>query len=120
MRRSVSFLTPLIPLVLIACEDGPAQTFTPATGTLCEQRQHLPASVTDAGDPFTTTFGGTNALQICSGSELQKQWGEMIQQPIAPARFMAGVDLDNGPTFPLITVEQSRERPALPGGVQRA
>ena len=34
MRRSVFFLTPLIPLAVAACEDGPAQTFQPATGTL--------------------------------------------------------------------------------------
>ena len=34
MRRSVYFLIPLIPLALTACEDGPNQTFAPATGTL--------------------------------------------------------------------------------------
>ena len=113
MRRSVFLLTPLIPLALAACEDGPDQTFQPATGTAWNNGD-TPATVSDAGDPLTTTFGGSNKTQICAGPELQQQWGAMIAQPIAPARYMAGLDLDNGPTFPLLTVEQTELGPTQP------
>ncbi|MGO8998918.1 MAG: hypothetical protein ACLQVI_36800 [Polyangiaceae bacterium] len=113
MRRSVFFLTPLIPLALAACEDGPNQTFTPATGTLFNNGD-TPASVTDAGDPLNSTFSGSTTTQICGGAELQEQWGAMVAQPLAPVRFMAGLDMDNGPTYPLLTVEQAELGPTFP------
>jgi hypothetical protein len=100
-------------LLLVGCEDGPAQTFQPATGTLWNNGS-TPFVVSDAGQSFVVTSGGTNATQICSGDELQRQWGEMIGQPIAPARFVAGLDLDNGPTFPLLKVEQAETGPTFP------
>ena len=113
MRRSVYFLTPLIPLALVACEDGPNQTFAPATGTLFNNGD-TPAAVTDAGDPLNSTFGASTATQICSGGVLQQQWQAMISQPLAPVRFMAGLDLDNGPAFPLLTIEQAELGPTFP------
>ena len=45
MRRSVSFLISVIPS-LVACEDGPNQTFQPATGILFNSGD-TPAAVTD-------------------------------------------------------------------------
>ncbi len=113
MRRSVFFLTPLIPLAVAACEDGPNQTFQPATGTLFNNGD-TPASVSDASAPLTATFGGSTKTQICNGQELQQQWGAMDQSVIAPVRFMAGLDLDNGPTYPLLTVEQAELGPTYP------
>ncbi len=62
MRRSVFFLTALVPLAVAACEDGPNQTFQPATGTLFNNGD-TPASVSDAGAPLTATFGGSTATQ---------------------------------------------------------
>src|SRR3984885_15328244 len=106
MRRSVFFLTPLLPLALAACEDGPNQTFQPATGTLFNNGD-TPAAVSDAGDSLTQSFGGQTKTQICSGDQLQKEWAAMINQPLAPVRFMAGLDMANGPSFPLLTVEQA-------------
>jgi hypothetical protein len=113
MRRSVYFLIPLIPLALTACEDGPNQTFVPATGTLFNNGD-TPGAVTDAGDPLNSTFTGSTKTQICAGGELQQQWGAMVAQPLAPVRFMAGLDLDNGPNFPLLTIEQSELGPTFP------
>src|SRR5262249_10696077 len=101
MRRSVFLLTPLIPL-LASCEDGPNQPFSPATGTFWNTGDSV-AATTDAGDLLTSTFGGSNKQQICSGTELQQQWGVMIAQPIAPPRFMAGVDLQGGATYDGLT-----------------
>jgi hypothetical protein len=110
MRRSVFLLTPLIPLAVAACEDGPAQTFTPASGTLFNNPS-VPNAVSDAGDPLTLTVGGSTATQLCDGVEIQKQWGAMIAQPIAPVRYMAGLDMDDGPDFPLLTVERATNGP---------
>ena len=70
--------------------------------------------MTDAGDPLTSTFSGSTTTQICGGAELQQQWGAMVAQPLAPVRFMAGLDLDNGPTFPLLTIEQAELGPTFP------
>ncbi len=38
----------------------------------------------------------------------------MDSQDIAPVRYMAGLDLDNGPAFPLLTVEQAELGPTFP------
>jgi hypothetical protein len=113
MRRSVIFQTLLIPLAVAACEDGPNQTFQPAAGTLFNNG-NTPAAVNDAGDPLSSTFGGSTKTQICSGDELQKQWGAMDSQAIAPVRYIAGIDLDDGPTFPLLTVEKAETGPTSP------
>ena len=113
MRRSVFFRTLFLPFAFLACEDGPNQTFQPATGTLFNSGDS-PASVSDASAPLTATFGGTTKTQICSGGELQQQWGAMDAQPLAGVRFMAGLDLDDGPTYPLLTVEKTELGPLSP------
>ncbi len=113
MRRSVFFLTPLIPLALAACEDGPNQTFQPATGTLFNNGD-TPAAVSDAGDPLNSSYGGSTKTQICAGDELQKEWGAMVNQPLGPVRFMAGLDMADGLNFPLLTVEKAEVGPTYP------
>jgi hypothetical protein len=106
-------LTPLLPLALWACEDGPNQTFAPATGTAFNAGDS-PALTDEAGAPLTANYGGTTKQEICSGSQLQDEWSKMIHQPIVPPRFMAGFDLAGGDQFPGLTVESVEQGPLSP------
>ena len=114
MRRSFLYLlVPVVPFAVAGCEDGPDQTFSPATGSAWNSGG-TQAAADDAGTPLDGGFGGSNKQQICSGQELQAQWSGMVQDPIMPPRFMGGLDLAGGDKFPGLTVEQAEQGPLTP------
>ena len=114
MRRLV-LLTPLVSVVAIfaGCEDGPNQTFSPTNGTLFNSGD-TPSQTDEAGAPLNGNYAGQNKSEICSGDELQRQWAAMVQEPIKPPRFMAGLDLAGGPKFPAIKIDEAENGPLTP------
>ncbi|HEY2510418.1 MAG TPA: hypothetical protein VGI39_06170, partial [Polyangiaceae bacterium] len=115
--RKYALLTslPLLPLCLqlAACEDGPQQTFTPASGTLFND-PNTPYAVGDAGQSLLTPTGGGNNVALCAGDEIQRQWSAMVSAPIAPVRYLGGLDLSDGDSFPLLKVEKAITGPTHP------
>ena len=84
MRRSITAVTLFSTLALIACEDGPAQTF----------QDKLPGSQSAGGQPataqvdpaakqgFLATVGGANAVEICPADVKAVRWKAMVKEPI--------------------------------------
>jgi hypothetical protein len=110
MRRST--LRPLsvamLSTVVVACEDGPTQTFAPAPAGAGDvwNNGDTPAVVDDASTSLDASYGGTSKTEICSGTELQQQWARMVEQPLRPPYKMAGVDI-SGIDYAGLTVEQA-------------
>ena len=114
MRRSLSlFACPLLLASVAACEDGPNQTFSPATGNLFNDGD-ASASGADGAAPLNGDYGSTTKQEICSGAELQVQWDKMIHAPIRPPRFMAGLDLAAGETYDGLRIEAAELGPVSP------
>ena len=115
MRRCVYLAIPILSLGLFACEDGPNQTYSPATGTLFNSGGAL-AQTGDAGAPIFLdggyeSYAGSSKQEVCGGGELQQQWAKMVQMPIAPPRFYAGLDVAGGDKYPGLTIGQAINGP---------
>lgn len=110
MRKPILLVAPVLALAVAACEDGPVQTYQPASGNLFNNGD-TPASVGDASASLGQNYGGSSKTEICDGTELQAQWELMIHQPIQPPRFMAGIDLADGNQYPGLTIEKIQTGP---------
>ncbi len=92
--RIATLLTACAALVM-ACEDGPTQTFTVApTGAASQWNDGKTPPVVDnsATQGFQTDFaGGSNKQEICTGEQRAKRWAAMMKEPIVPAFAAAGV-----------------------------
>jgi hypothetical protein len=97
-------------LGLMACEDGPNQTYSPATGTLFNSGGTLGVT-DDASAPLDGSYSAQSKAEICGGQQLQEEWSKMVQAPIAPPRFYAGLDLAGGDKFPGLTLQQAENGP---------
>lgn len=124
MRRSVA-TTVLFASVAVAaagflagCEDGPNQTYSPATGTLFNNGQ-TDASVNPGTYPLDAGYAGTTALNVCTQDLERARWAKMLTEPIQPPRYFAGIDMAGGDNWAGITVEQATAKPdptTLEGG----
>jgi len=123
MRRSVTtvlFASVAIAAMgfLVGCEDGPNQTYSPATGTLFNNGE-TDASVNPGQYPYDAGYAGTNSLQVCTQDLERARWAKMLTEDIKPPRYYAGVDMAGGDSWAGITVEEATQKPdptTLEGG----
>lgn len=107
-RRSITALTLFASFALVACEDGPTQTYnavppnTTPNGT--------PGSVVSPGSQsFTSQVGGQTKTEICTADVKAKRWKWMVQQPIMPPSIGAGIDEAGGDTWGGLTIDQAEQ-----------
>jgi hypothetical protein len=108
----------LVGLSLVACEDGPNQTYSPApagagnnwnNGRSDPSVGHGPAS-------FGSGFGSITPLELCTADKQRVTWAKLLTQPIVPGDpknnyhpTFAGIDLA-GPDWGGITFESAEEQ----------
>jgi hypothetical protein len=102
----------------LGCEDGPNQTYSPATpGQSSTWNNPGGSNVSPSSKDFSYLSGGTNANVICNGPTLAKVWAAMDKQPILPPVSAGGLDMagpgctptDSTCTWPGITIEQAEQ-----------
>jgi len=118
MRRSIFILSALSAFssfALLACEDGPNQTFTPAPANAANlwNNSGADASVFGAAQGYgagaSSGGAGTNAEVICTGAQEAKRWATMVREPLVPPRYVAGLDLAGGDSWPGLTIAEAEQ-----------
>ncbi|HEY8090446.1 MAG TPA: hypothetical protein VIF09_21440, partial [Polyangiaceae bacterium] len=111
MRRSVLTGIALVSVAsavsgfLTGCEDGPNQTYSPASGNSANNGTADAATSDPGSQGFDAGGGGTNSVNICTAAEQQIAWSKAFVQPLSPPFQAAGIDLSAGGTFAPIRVE---------------
>ncbi len=122
MRRSVVTVVPSLSrsrlahatvvvvasFALMACEDGPNQTYSPApggAGNTWNGNQDSGSWADPASKDFTQRQTGQNKQELCTGAEKAKMWAWALQQDIIPPTGTGALDLSGGPTWQGLTVE---------------
>jgi hypothetical protein len=91
---AVAVLAAVASLGTLGCEDGPNQTFTPASPGESNTWNNSGSNYVAPGSKdFGYLHGGTNANVLCDGPTLAKVWATMDAQPIVPPVAGAGLDL---------------------------
>ncbi len=111
MRKPLVALAVLSCFGLLACEDGPTQTFTPVSGNGDSQDGNPNAPGTPATTPgnFNTQGGGQNQMVICDAATEAKIWKSMVQAPMKPPRNIGLIDLAGGDTWQGLTIEAAEK-----------
>jgi hypothetical protein len=96
---------------LIGCEDGPDQVYNPSPNGAGDRwnNGNSPGSVDIAKNGYNDTFGGTSKLEICSGEQKAKVWAKMVNEPIKPPRYLAGLDVAGGDLWPGLLFEDAEK-----------
>lgn len=106
MRRPLVALTILSCFGLVACEDGPNQTFTPAPPNAANSNDgQTPPYVDPTPQGFGVQGGGNNQMQICTGSQEAARWKIMDTLPIVPPTGGAGLDMSGGMSWAGLTIQ---------------
>src|SRR5262249_39996310 len=110
MRRPLVALV-LSCLGLAACEDGPAQTYSPAPPGAANKWNdgQTPGTVDNSQQNFGQQGGGTNQLEICNAPTKAATWKKLVQQPLKPPRYIGLIDMAGGDTWPGLTIEQAEQ-----------
>jgi len=102
MRRSVATILCVVPaivaggIILAGCEDGPNQTFTPASGTLFNNGE-VDGAAAVAEASFEASYPSVNVLEPCTPALKRDRWAKMLTEAIAPPLDVAGLCLDGAP-----------------------
>jgi hypothetical protein len=96
---------------LVGCEDGPDQVYNPSPAGAGDRWNNgkTPGAVDPAKNGFADNFGGTSKLEICSGAEKQQRWAKMVNEPLKPPRFLAGLDVAGGDQWPGLLFEDAEK-----------
>lgn len=124
MRRSVA--TTILCIVpafvaggaLLACEDGPNQSYSPASGTMFNNGD-VDGSFDPVSQSYDAGYGGRTVLDICPADLKRKRWAKMLNEPMAPPIKFAGLDLSGGPEWVGLKIEDAEKAPdpnTLEGG----
>jgi hypothetical protein len=114
----VAVLAAVTALGAAGCEDGPNQTYSPATpGETTAWGTTSPTQTNPASKDFSYLQGGTNSNVICNGATLAKVWAAMDEQPVLPPVSAGGLDMagpgctpnDPNCTWPGITIEEAEQ-----------
>lgn len=118
MRRTWSCLASAVGLAIgsAGCEDGPTQTFAPAPP---EAGGHWndgtsPPSTIAAAQNFDAGYPTTGKTTLCSTDLKRQRWSWMLNQPIKPPRFYAGVDMAADDLWHGLSIEQAEATPQDP------
>jgi hypothetical protein len=96
---------------LVACEDGPSQTFQPAPpGAATRVNDGTPRPVVDPsiGD-YDASFPSHSRQEICSAAQKQQRWAAMLDAPIEPPRRYAGLDMAKNDLWEGLTIEDAEQ-----------
>jgi hypothetical protein len=100
MRRFVLFVAALTPIILtVGCEDGPAQTYSPApngAASVWNGTYGAPSFTGSATAEFDASFGGQTANDTCTGPQKKTLWANLFQEPIQIPGLAGGVDIAGG------------------------
>jgi hypothetical protein len=107
MRRFVLFVAALTPIMLTAgCEDGPAQTYSPAPNGASTVWNGPPQAGGITGDggvyvnpgteAFDASFGGQTVNDTCTGPQKKAIWHNLFQEPIQIPGLAGGIDIAGG------------------------
>jgi hypothetical protein len=109
--KSLSRALALAPLLFLACEDGPVQTYNPSPdgGEGRWNNSNAPGSSDPATQGFVNTVGGTNLQELCTGDQKAMRWADMVKEPIIPPNRAAGLDLSGGDTWEGLTIETAEK-----------
>jgi hypothetical protein len=114
MRRSTKLLiAALSSATLLACEDGPNQTYSPApAGAGDLQNSSFDPAKTPVIDPSLTSLAGdpgkgSSRQEICDADTKRLTWAKAIASKIEPPRKYGGIDMAGDDTWRGITVEQA-------------
>src|SRR5690242_8575169 len=97
--RSIFALSlPFLSLALVACEDGPNQTYNPVPAAAADNfnNGHTDAAVDPGQAGFLVDAGGTNKVVLCNGETKLNTWRAAFKKPILPPRQAAGLDVAGG------------------------
>ena len=119
-RLALATVAAFSSFALLACEDGPNQTYSPAPGGAGGHQngtQNEGSSIDPASKDFSQHSSGTNKQELCDAPTKAKVWANMVNQPVVPPSAAGGIDLSGGPSWQGLTVEQA-ETPIYdhPGG----
>jgi hypothetical protein len=98
---------------LIGCQDGPAQTFSPAPEGAGDKwnNGNTPPVVPDAGQGFGSSYPTTGQTTICNTDLKRERWAWMLNQPIVPPRRYAGIDMAKDDLWHGLTIEDAESSP---------
>jgi len=122
MRRLCVKLALFVAVVLVGCEDGPNQTYKVAPSGAGQQWNDGNTSPTVATNATQTTdarYPTAGKTTICSTDLKRERWGWMLNQPIIPPRFYAGLDMAKDDLWHGLGIEDAEARPedpSAPGG----
>jgi len=108
--RAISVVSiALLSSLLLACEDGPTQTFSPlpAGGDKTINNGQSAPSYDPVTAPQDASFPGKSLQEICSAEEKKVRWGDMLRQPLTPPRKYAGLDMAKSDNWEGLTVEDA-------------
>lgn len=100
--------------LLTGCEDGPNQSYSPATGDLFNNGASHASNDPATGD-YGANFGGRSRQEICTADEKRLRWAEIFKSKIEPPRFYAGIDMAGDDTWRGLSVDEATG-PASKGG----
>lgn len=102
MRRVKIASLALASFALMGCEDGPNQVFSAAPAGAGDRwnNGNTAPSVDPTRAGFDGKFGGGSKQEICTGEQKAARWSKMVNEPIRPPRFAAGLDFAGGEKWP--------------------
>lgn len=114
MTRLLHKFAPLFAVALIAgCDDGPNQPYTPAPEGSGGKWNNgdTPGATLGGGQGFDTSYPTAGKTTLCSTDLKRQRWGWMLQQPIIPPRFYAGIDMAKSDLWEGLTIENAESKP---------
>jgi hypothetical protein len=96
--------------LLVGCEDGPAQSYTPAAGTLFNNGA-VDGSVNPGDYPIDGGYAGISRTAVCTADLKRARWAKMLTEDIVPPRLYAGLDMAGGGEWAGLKVEQAELAP---------
>jgi hypothetical protein len=115
MRRFTAIIAAaLCTLSLLACEDGPNQTYlsAPPGAANTWNDGKGDAAVVSGTQGFDAGYPTTNATALCSTDFKRERWAWMLTQPIKPPRFYAGLDMAGNDQWDGLRIEDAENPPA--------
>ena len=111
MRRSITALSLFASLALVACEDGPAQTYNPSPNGAGDKWNNggTPAATDQAKQNFDVQGGGTNKQELCDAPTKAATWKKMVKQPIIPPTTGGGINISGGDDWHGLTIEEAEK-----------
>ncbi len=110
MRRSITALTLFSSLALVACEDGPSQTYSASpngAGGAWNDGKTPASTDPNAKQGYLSAAGGTNLIELCDAPKKAARWKKMVNEPIIPPTTGGGLNISGGDDWHGMTIEEA-------------